>query len=266
MDEVDSTNETVKRYASQGAESGTLIVAERQTAGKGRRGRSWESKQGDSLMMSLMVCPPMRPEQSAMLTLVTALAVCRALVRYQKEHGETPDTGQDAGHEQDGMRTAGVMPRIKWPNDVILGSRKICGILTELVFDKSGGFYVIIGIGINVNNEHFSEELAEKATSLRREWGYPVEREYLTEMIWQEFETLYDIFLAVGDLSSLKDEYEDCLVNRNRLARVLFEGEDLEGTAAGIDSQGRLLLTLSDGRTIPIDAGEVSVRGVYGYV
>lgn len=258
MDVVDSTNETAKEYASQGAESGTLIVAERQTAGKGRRGRGWEGTAGESLLMSVLLRPPVTPEQSAMLTLVTALAVCRAL-EWQKD--QVLLSAAMAGQE-----TGEFVPQIKWPNDVILGTRKVCGILTELIFDRKDSFSVIIGVGVNVNNQYFSEELAEKATSLRREWGQTIDREALMERIWQEFEKGYEVFLTAGDMRPLKREYEKRLVNAGRPAQVFFEGENLCGTARGVDEKGRLILDMPDGRQTAVDAGEVSVRGIYGYV
>ena len=259
MDVVDSTNEEVKRYASQGAGSGALIVAKRQTAGKGRRGRLWESKEGDSLMMSALLRPDILPENAAMLTIVTALAVCRGVEQMRRQIAAPAQESKEP-------ETKLAAPQIKWPNDIILGTRKICGILVELMLEANGSFYVVIGIGVNVNNRTFPGELSGKATSLKKEWGQAVDQEELMTQIWQEFDPLYDRFLQDGDLGGLQKAYEARLVNSGRRVRVCLVGREQEGTAKGIDQRGRLLLGLDSGETILIDAGEVSVRGIYGYV
>ena len=246
MDEVDSTNEEAKRYLSQGVENGALIVAERQTAGKGRRGRSWDGRPGESLQMSAVLRLSLTPEQASGLTLVTGLAVCQAVESL-------PACPKEAG------------PRIKWPNDVILGSRKICGILVELLLEKERNG-IVIGIGVNVNNSGFSEELREKATSLKRELGRTVDREDLMERIWQEFETACDCYLLTRDMRGLREEYERRLVNMGCPVRTECAGGGPEGIAEGIDDRGRLRIRKADGELVCIDAGEVSVRGIYGYV
>ncbi|MCI8565346.1 MAG: biotin--[acetyl-CoA-carboxylase] ligase [Lachnospiraceae bacterium] len=243
MEEVDSTNEEAKRYASQGVESGALIVAEKQTAGKGRRGRSWSNTPGECLQMSLLLRPSLTPNETAGLTLVAALAVCRAVESVLPS----------------------LRPQIKWPNDVIVGTKKICGILVELLLD-AGQNIVVIGIGVNVNNMCFPGELREKATSLRLETGRPVERELLMERIWQDFETLYERYQLTNNMRGLKPDYEQRLVNIGRPVCVRYAAESLEGIAEGIDTEGRLLLRGNDGIQRRIDAGEVSVRGIYGYV
>lgn len=259
LKEVDSTNETVKRYASQGAENGTLIVAERQTAGKGRRGRSWESGNGENLLMSVLLRPSFAADKASMLTIVTAMAVCRGLERIRDEIRKQ----KNGCREQEACLPA---VRIKWPNDVLLGTRKVCGILTELMLDGEGGYYVVIGVGVNVNTRYFPGELEEKAASLCREWGRSVDREAVMERIWQEFEAVYGQFLADGDLSVLREEYENCLVNRGQRVHVCRPGAEFDGIAGGIDTQGRLSVSSEDGEEILVDAGEVSVRGIYGYV
>lgn len=255
MEEVDSTNETAKKYACQGAENGTLIVAERQTAGKGRRGRSWEGRSGESLLMSLLVRPDFSSDKASCLTLLTAMAVCRAA------EAELAD-----GQAEDLSGGAAVIPRIKWPNDVILGTRKVCGILTELIFDGDGKPCVIIGVGVNVNNRSFSDELRDKATSLYLETGRQMNRERLMRRIWSEFEQIYEIFVRIQDFSELKEEYEDRLANRGCYCRLLYEGSEQGGVAVGIDDCGRLQIRTDGGTVLNVDAGEVSVRGIYGYV
>lgn len=243
MQEVDSTNEEAKRYASQGVESGALIVAERQTAGKGRRGRSWSNRAGKGLQMSALLRPPLTPAEASGLTLAAALSVCFAVESMYPQS----------------------RPQIKWPNDVLLGTRKICGILLELLLGKEENS-VVVGIGVNVNNTGFPDELKEKATSLWIEQGETTDRERLMERIWQEFEAVYDRYLLTKDMQGLKADYERRLVNIGRAVRVCQGDKSLEGIALGIDLRGRLLVRGEDGQVSGVEAGEVSVRGVYGYV
>ncbi len=243
MEEVDSTNEAAKRFANQGVESGALIVAEKQTAGKGRRGRSWSNTAGESLQMSLLLRPELTPKEASGLTLAAALAVSRAVESLP----------------------GSLRPQIKWPNDVIVGTKKICGILVELLLDSDQSS-VIIGIGVNVNNSVFPGELREKATSLKLATGGQIDRESLMEKIWQEFEAIYEQYLLTKDMSGLKADYEQRLVNIGRQVCVSYGNESLEGVAEGIDVEGHLLLRAKDGGLRHIEAGEVSVRGIYGYV
>jgi len=242
---IDSTNAECTRLSKEGAIHGTVIVADMQTAGRGRRGRSWESPAGDNLYFSLLLKPELVPEKAPMLTLVMAVAVARAINQI---------TGQNAD--------------IKWPNDLVMQGRKVCGILTEMRMEQTCIDHVVIGVGINVRDRSFSEELKDKATSLEAVCNMeePISRKELLEAVLKAFEDLYDDFVAAGDLTALQDTYNSLLVNRNREVTVLDPQGNYNGIARGITSTGELIVELPDGTYKEVFAGEVSVRGIYGYV
>lgn len=239
---LDSTNDYGKQLSKTEGVHGTLIVADTQTAGKGRRGRVWQSPKGTTISMSLCLEPELPTEKVAGLTLVMALAVAEGIKEM---------TGAD--------------PKIKWPNDIVLNGKKICGILTELCF-KEGGYAVIIGAGINVNTEVFPEELRDLASSLKIETGMEVSREKLIASVMNHFEKFYRQYLQTEDFSLLKDRYETMLANMGREVRVLDPQNPFTGVAKGINSAGNLLVVCEDGEEKCIYSGEVSVRGLYGYV
>lgn len=239
---IDSTNIKAKQLAEEGYPSGTLVVAEQQDAGRGRRGRSWESPRGSGIFMTLMLKPEINPNNASMLTLVAALAVSAAITKC---------TGRPAG--------------IKWPNDIVMNGKKICGILTEMSAQFDYVNHIVIGIGINVHNESFPEEISHMATSLYRETGEHFKRAVLIEEILEQFEHYYGIFLQTEDLQGLVKEYDAHLVNRNQAVKVLDPKEPFEGKAMGITSRGELIVDTWESRKL-VSAGEVSVRGIYGYV
>lgn len=240
--EIDSTNTKAKQLAEEGHPSGTLVVAERQVAGRGRRGRTWESPSGSGIFMTLMIKPDINPNNASMLTLVAALAVAAAIRKC---------TGRPAG--------------IKWPNDIVMNGKKVCGILTEMSAQVDYVNHVVVGIGINVHNESFPEELTHMATSLYLETGERFQRAILIEEVWEQFERYYNIFIQTEDLSGLVKEYEDHLVNMHQTVKVLDPKEPFEGKARGITARGELMVDTWESRRL-VSAGEVSVRGVYGYV
>lgn len=241
-EEIDSTNTEVRRLSLKGAEEGLVVTAKKQTAGKGRRGRSWESPADENLYFSVLLRPTLMPEKAPMLTLLMAYSVTKAL---QKE---------------------GVCAQIKWPNDLVLSKKKICGILTEMNLSGNQIEDVIVGVGINVNTKKFSAELNDKATSLTIELGRTLECGKLLRSILEEFEGQYQRFLEVQDLSSIQADYNDMLINRNREVTVLELGKECRAEALGINELGELLVKKADGSIETVFAGEVSVRGVYGYV
>lgn len=243
FDETDSTNNCAKKLGDEGAAHGTLVVAERQTAGKGRRGRRWESPAGSSIYMSILLRPDIRPSRASMLTLVMAQSVAEAVRSL---------TGKEV--------------LIKWPNDIILNQKKICGILTEMSTEIEWINYVVIGAGINVNTKGFPEEIAGTATSLYLEGSRKLQRSQLLAEVLKRFEKNYELFLKFGDLSFMLEEYNRLLVNRDREVRVMEPGHEYNGHAVGINKNGELLVCTEDGQIRNIYAGEVSVRGVYGYV
>ena len=243
FDVIGSTNTTAMQMAEEGAPHGTLVVADRQDSGKGRRGRGWVMPAGIAIAMSIVLKPEeLQPGNAPMLTLVSALAVVRAI----KEQ-----TGLDA--------------MIKWPNDIVIGGKKVCGILTEMSTQIDYINHIVVGIGINVHNEQFPEELSGRATSLFLESGKHFKRAALVEAVCEYFEHYDEIFMRTQDLSGFQAEYESFLVNRERQVHILDPQGEYEGKALGITLRGELLVETDNGiRTI--DSGEVSVRGIYGYV
>ena len=242
FDTLDSTNDYGKMLARRQPVHGTLIVADAQTAGKGRRGRVWQSPKGSCILMSLCLEPKLPTDRVAGLTLVMALAVAKAI-------------GQ----------VTGVKPQIKWPNDIVLNGKKICGILTEMCFVQEH-YAVIIGAGINVNTEYFPEEIETIAGSLKRETGREYSRETLIAASMKAFEVYYEMYTKTQDLSLLKEHYENLLINRNREVQVLDPKGTYNGVAKGITKEGNLVVECLDGTVHEIYSGEVSVRGLYGYV
>lgn len=240
---VSSTNDWAKQMANAGAPEGTLALAETQESGRGRRGRGWSSPPGENLYMSLILRPDICPEHASRLTLVMGLSVAQAAERI-----------------------LGLPARIKWPNDVVLNGKKICGILTEMSASMEGVHFVVIGTGINVNSREFPPEIADKATSLARETGELQEREAVMDAVLSCFAENYRIFLETEDLSGLAEEYNRVLANRDRQVKVLDQQHPFEGTARGINRDGELLVERQDGQVTAVFAGEVSVRGLYSYV
>ena len=243
LEQIDSTNTEARRQAMQGIAEGLVITAEKQTAGKGRRGRSWESPEGENLYFSMLLRPEVPIDKTPMLTLIMALSVAKAVNKF-----------------------CGLDPLIKWPNDLVLSGKKICGILTEMHMSESQIEDVIVGTGINVNQELFSSELVDKATSLLLESNRKLDKKQLLEVVLVEFATLYETFLEVQDLSFIQEEYNGRLVNRNKEVLVLEPGNEYQAVARGINSKGELLVVKEDGSEEAVYAGEVSVRGIYGYV
>ena len=239
--ETDSTNLWIKRLAKEGASEGTLALAEFQSAGRGRLGRSWEVPEGTSVMMSILLRPKFEPQYAPTLTLVMGMAVAKA------------------------VKSLGFDVSIKWPNDVVVSHKKICGILTEMGVRDGKIDYAVIGVGINVNIKEFPEEMADKATSLYLESGKEFDRSQIPGLVMEAFEEYYEKFAATCDLSGLKEEYESILANYNQPVRVLAK-EPYEGVARGITDGGELLVEKTDGTIVAVSAGEVSVRGLYSYV
>ncbi len=242
--ETSSTNIDAKELAEKGEAAGTVVVADMQTAGRGRRGRGWVSPAGKDIYMTVVLRPQCRPEKASVLTLVMALAVLKAV------------------SEQIPQKCS-----IKWPNDIVVNGKKICGILTEMSAELDGIHYVVIGTGINVNQEFLAEEIQETATALRIECGHQVNRATLVARTLYYLEKYYAIFEENWDFSGLVNEYNQFLVNRDREVCVLDPKGAYEGTARGINENGELLVERkSDGELVQVYAGEVSVRGIYGYV
>lgn len=239
---IDSTNLKAKELAAAGALHGTLVTADTQQAGIGRRGRSWSSEKEAGIYMSMLLRPELEANKASMLTLVAALAVESAIAE-----------------------TLQCQPMIKWPNDLVLNKKKICGILTEMTLMGSDIDYVVIGIGINVNNKAFPEEIKQTASSLSIELGGEIDRELLITEVWKQFAVYYEQFMQTKDLSLLKQQYENALVNKEEKVKVLDPLGEYTGIAKGITNTGELIVD-AGGELTYVSGGEVSVRGIYGYV
>lgn len=242
-DIIDSTNQACKEMGRTGGLHGSVILAKEQSKGRGRLGREWDSKVGDGIYMSLLLKPSILPNTASLLTLLAALSVNRGIRKV---------TGLDSF--------------IKWPNDIVLAGKKVCGILTEMQTLQNKLDFVVVGIGINVNHEFFSANLKELATSLCLECGQKIDMNQLIVEILKEFEEIYYDFIHKEEFSFIK-EYNENLVNRNRYVRILDGDRESIGTALGINESGALLVELQDeNKVIEVVSGEVSVRGICGYI
>lgn len=241
-DEVDSTNNLAKELAAKGAIEGTLVVADKQNNGKGRLGRNWESPAGTGIWMSLILRPNILPQYASELTLVAGLGVCEAIKK---------STGLDA--------------KIKWPNDVVVNGKKVCGILTEMSAEMDRINYVVVGIGINANIETFPEELPY-ATSLKIEGQKEYIRKEIIQCFLEIFEKDYNQYGVDMSLEALRARYEEnCITLHKRVKLLKREGESI-AEAIGITNSGALIVKYENGMEEEIVSGEVSVRGLYGYV
>ena len=240
--ETDSTNEWCKRMSKENAEHGTLAVAEFQSAGKGRLGRKWTAPEGSSVMMSILLKPEFEPQYASMLTLVMGLSVAQAVCEL------------------------GVEVSIKWPNDVVVSHKKICGILTEMGVQDGKIREVVIGVGLNVNLKEIQDELKDKATSLYLETGKTYDRNRLIGLVMEKFEINYEKFVQTCDLSMMLDDYNMLLANKSQPVRVLDKISPYEGVALEIDKDGALLVRVQSGEIRKVCSGEVSVRGLYSYI
>lgn len=242
-DETDSTNNRAKEAGNNKEPHGTLFVADMQMAGKGRRGRVWKSPSGSSIYMTILLYPDIPPVKAPQLTLIMAIAVAEGI------------------REVTGLET-----KIKWPNDIVVNGKKICGILTEMSTEIDYINHVVIGIGINVNMESFPEDIAKTATSLRIEAGKEFRRFELIAAIMEHFEKAYEAVCEAGSLEPIMEDYNCLLVNCGRRVRVLEPEHEYDALALGIDKTGELQVECEDGSRKSVFAGEVSVRGIYGYV
>lgn len=241
FEEIDSTNKKARELGQEGAPHGTLVTADAQSSGIGRRGRSWSSEKNTGVYMSMLLRPEIEADKASMLTLVAAMAVEKVLL----------DLPVDV--------------KIKWPNDIVLNKKKICGILTELSLKGTDIDFVVLGIGINVNNKKFPEEIKETASSLSLEMGQDIDREMLITEVWKQFQVYYEQFLQTKDLSIFREEYERVLINKKEEVKVLDPLGEYVGIAKGITNTGELIVDTEE-ELRWVSSGEVSVRGIYGYV
>ena len=235
---VDTTMRVAAERARSGCPEGTVVTADRQTAGRGRHGRAWHSEEGRGLYLSLVLRPKCSPDTAPLLTLVSGLGVKDAL-----------------------ERTAGVLCDIRWPNDILIRERKCCGILVEMEASRGVVDHVIVGIGINLNHLGFPAGLAEIATSLRIETGTDWSKESILEPLLDSLQTSYDLLSSRGHAPILEAFQQSSSYARGR--RVVIEGlpdggtGPTRGVTAGLSPDGLLLLRSDDGVVAPILAGSV---------
>lgn len=240
---ISSTNVEAKKIAPL-EEEGTVIVAEYQTAGRGRLGRNWQSPRGKGIWMSIILKPKVDPIYVAKVTLIGAAAVNLAL------------------------KDIGIISYIKWPNDIIINDKKVCGILTEMSSELNRINYVIMGIGINVNldKEDFSKDISKVGTSLKIETGEKVYRKKLLAKVLNRFEELYVPFIKDGDLSQTIKICKENSALIGRKVRVICREEEKIGKVLNIDNNGKLVIEYDNGEVENLLSGEVSVRGLEGYI
>ena len=242
-DSIDSTNKMAKEIAHK-EEEGTVIVSEEQIEGRGRLGRPWESPKEKGIYFSIILKPQVHPTKVAKLTLVGAAAVQLALEEM------------------------GINSKIKWPNDILINGKKVCGILTEMSSELNMINYVVMGIGINVNldNNQIPEDLHDKATSLKIESKNEVNRKKLLASILNNFESFYMPFKEDGEIT---EAIEVCRKNSAVIGKEIqvINGQNKRlCRVLDINNDGELVVEFNDGRIESIFSGEISIRGVDGYI
>lgn len=233
MDEVDSTNLEIKRLARSGAKNGTVVIAEHQTSGRGRLGRSFFSPTGRGIYMSLLLKPSFEEERAVLVTTAVSVAVCRAIEKI-----------------------SGKQPLIKWVNDLYLNGKKICGILTEAIRDaKSGKIeYIVIGIGINCAKSEFPDDIKNIAGSICEKEEEISRNELIAEIIKE-----INLMGNLADSRDFIDEYKRRSLVIGKDIRILGKTER-KATAIDIDANGGLVVKLSNGETKILSSGEISIR------
>lgn len=247
LEEADSTNLYAKRIAMDGAPDGTVVTANAQTAGRGRMERTFQSPRGQGIYLTALLRPDLPAERLLPVTALAGVAVCDAV-----------------------ERVCGARAGLKWPNDPVLENRKLCGILTEMSLEAETGRlqYLVVGIGVNVHQqvEDFPPDIREAAASLDQTLGGFVSRPALAAALIEELDKLYAALLA-GNTEDYLAAYRSRCVNLGRTVQLLTPGGGREvAEAVDVDDQFGLVVRMADGREKTIRSGEVSVRGLYGYV
>jgi BirA family biotin operon repressor/biotin-[acetyl-CoA-carboxylase] ligase len=232
---VDSTNRVAMELGHQSEPHGAIVVAEEQSAGRGRTGRVWHSERSSGIYLTILLRPQLTPVQAPTLTLAAGLAA------------------RDAIAEQTNMK-----PDLRWPNDVLLNGKKVCGILTEMYAEPDRMKFVVIGFGVNVNNTKMPAEISATATSLLIETGRVHSRLELTARLLRRFENYYNQLLSAGVAPIVARFNEVSSFARGRRVRIASGGETFEATTAGLDASGLLRVTRDDGRTETLLAADIS--------
>lgn len=238
FDSIDSTNNKAKALALEGEIEGTVIIAEEQSCGRGRMGRVWFSTRGKGIFMSIIARPNISPERAGIITQITAAAVGKAIENFS------------------------LKPSIKWPNDIYINDKKVCGILTEMSCEFNEIHHLIIGIGLNVNQvkEDFTEELLSTATSMKIELKQDISRRGLIADILSNFESLYDEFILYGNS---KTGIAYCRENSFLLGKnvsITKKGTSINVKCLDISGDGNLIVQYSDGKIENLFSGEVTLK------
>lgn len=245
LEQVDSTNTYAKKLAMEGGEDRTAIVANEQTGGRGRLGRSFQSPRDAGIYLTLLYRPKIPPMEAVNLTAYVAVAVCEGI-----------------------EAACGVKPGIKWTNDIVLGGKKLAGILTEMSVEGESGQlqYLVTGIGVNVcqKEEDFPEELREIATSLTIETGQQVSRGRLAAELINSLERMYETWLQGG--GDYWERYRENCLTLGKEVRLIRRGGEEPAVAEDLDREFGLIVRHPDGRRETVTSGEVSVRGLFGYL
>jgi BirA family biotin operon repressor/biotin-[acetyl-CoA-carboxylase] ligase len=229
-----STNDLAKELGAKNAPEGTLVVAEAQSAGRGRLGREWISPLGAGLYASLLLRPPLPPTEMPQITLTVAVAAARAI-----------------------RRATGMTPGIKWPNDLLLGGQKVGGILTEMETESDQIRYLVVGLGLNVNNGEFPEELRAMATSLALKAGRHFSRLELLRCWLEEFESLYERFLA-REFAGILEAWKHFTVTLGRKVTIRQGPLIISGQALEVAPDGSLLIQTDGGEMVRVTSGEIA--------
>lgn len=235
-DTIDSTNNLAQQLANNGAPEGTLVIADEQTSGRGRRGRSFFSPPHSGIWMSLILRPQLPLAHAAQITLVTAVALTKALAR-----------------------ATGVTPGIKWPNDILFGKKKCCGILTEMHAEFDQIHHLIVGIGINVNvpQGEFPEELTNIATSLQAVSGERLSRAHVVRLVLEELEPLYRRYVNEGGFASIRDDWKAYNITLGQQITAQTAQGTMKGKALDIDEFGVLLVEQEQGEVAKIYSADI---------
>jgi BirA family biotin operon repressor/biotin-[acetyl-CoA-carboxylase] ligase len=231
---TDSTNALALRLAAEGAEHGTVVVAEEQAAGRGRLGRAWYSEKSNGIYASIILRPPLSPVAAPVLTLMAGAAAQKAV-----------------------SSTTGLAVDIRWPNDLLVNGKKVCGILTEMSAELDRVHAVVLGIGINVNNPQMPAELEDTATSLRMEAHRGISRVHLLAALLRELERHYHLLLKEGNSAITERWAAASTFAWGKRVRVVTGAGEMLATTAGIDSNGALRIRHDDDREESLAAGEV---------
>jgi len=234
FESIDSTNACAKTLAETGTPEGTVVVADFQTSGRGRLGRTWISEPGANLLFSLILRPTLKKESAGILTFFSAVFIARALERI-------------TGHSFE----------CKWPNDIMLNGKKCCGILLENSFQHEKFDFAVIGIGINLNQTSFAEDLNERATSLFKEFGHTFDRVSALQELLRESDSLLSN-VQRGEVTSIMDEWNSRCAMFGKPVTIVHGEDRTSGTALRLDAEGGLVISTASGEST-FYAGDVTI-------